>query len=327
MEAVVCTELGPPDGLAIGVLPDPVPGYGQIAIEVVVAGFNFPDLLIIEGRYQFRAEPPFAPGGEAAGFVVDVGPGVEGFSPGDRVTAFGPHGAFATTWIVDAAVAVHLPDDISFEAAAASTMTHGTAYHALVDRAGVRAGETVLVLGAAGGVGSAALQVGRALGPTVIAAAGSEDKLAFCRSLGADATVDYVAGDLRAALGEATGGRGVDVIVDPVGGIASEAAFRSIAWNGRHLVVGFASGGIPSIPLNLPLLKGASIVGVFWGSFAMRDPEANRANAEAIFALMRAGEVEPPIMEVLPFGRFREGFELMASRSVRGKVLLAVAER
>jgi NADPH2:quinone reductase len=324
MRAVVCAELGPPESLTISELPDPVPGPGQVVIDVAVAGFNFPDLLIIEGRYQFRAEPPFAPGGEAAGTVVEVGPGVEGFAPGDRVAAFGPYGAFADRWLVDAAVTVHLPDDISFEAAAASTMTHGTAYHALVDRAHVRAGETVLVLGAAGGVGSAAIQLGRALGTTVIAAASSSDKLEFCRALGADATVDYLGGDLRASLRETTGGQGVDVVVDPVGGPISEAAFRSMAWNGRHLVVGFASGEIPSLPLNLPLLKGAAIVGVFWGSFAMRDPAGNRANADAIFRLMRAGEVDPPIMDVLPFVRFREGLDLMASRAVRGKVLLSI---
>jgi NADPH2:quinone reductase len=324
MRAVVCRELGPPEGLTIGELPEPEPGPGQVVIEVETASYNFPDLLVIRGAYQFRPEPPFAPGAEAAGRIAAIGSDVEGFTVGQRVAAVGAAGAFAERWAVDATATIPLPDRISAEIAAASSMTYGTSYHALVQRADLRPGETLLVLGAAGGVGSAAVELGKALGARVIAAASTQDKLDFCSGLGADGTINYAEDDLRERISALTGGSGVDVVYDPVGGELSEAAFRSIAWGGRHLVVGFTAGDIPRIPLNLPLLKGASLVGVFWGTFATRDPAANRANAAAIHAMIADGTISPRIMDTVAFEDFGRGFTLMSSRSVMGKLLLAV---
>jgi NADPH:quinone reductase len=324
MRSVVCRTLGPPDLLVIDEMPEPEAGVGQLVVDVERASFNFPDLLIIQGAYQFKADPPFVPGAEAAGTVAAIGPGVEGFRIGQRVAAVAAFGAFAERWVVDAASTVPIADDISSAVAAASTMTYGTSYHALVQRAGLARGETLLVLGAAGGVGSAAVEIGKALGATVIAAASTHDKLEFCRGLGADATINYSDEDVRARLKEITDDRGVDVVYDPVGGAFSEACFRSLAWGGRHLVVGFTAGEIPSLPLNLPLLKGASLVGVFWGSFATRNPAANRANAATIHALIADGTISPRIMETIPFDDYARGFRMMASRRVMGKLLLAV---
>lgn len=325
MRAVVCTEIGPVDRLSIADVPNPVPGPGQVVIDVDAAGFNFPDLLIIEGRYQFDAQPPFSPGQEGAGVVAAVGNAVTSVSVGQRVAASAPFGAFAEQWLVDEAAVLPLPEEVASSAAAASTMTYGTSYHALVQRAHLAPGETLLVLGAAGGVGSAAVELGKAIGATVIAAASTDAKLAFCRELGADHVINYVEDDLRSRLDEVTNGSGPDVIYDPVGGAMTEAAFRSIGWRGRHLIVGFTAGDIPKLPLNLPLLKGASVVGVFWGSFAMRDRAANLANANEIFRMIGSGQISPRIMETVALGDFRRGFDLIASRTVMGKVLLAPA--
>lgn len=324
MRAVVCSQLGAPDLLSLGELPDPEPGPGQVTIEVETASFNFPDLLVIAGEYQFRSEPPFAPGAEAAGTIVALGQGVTGFAVGDRVAAIGSSGAFAERWSVDAALTVPIHDGISFETAAACTMTYGTSYHGLVQRAGIQPGETMLVLGAAGGVGSAAIDIGKALGATVIAAASTEEKRAFCLGLGADHAIDYTDGRFRESIAELTDGRGVDVVYDPVGGPHSEAAMRSIAWGGRHLIVGFTAGEIPRIALNIPLLKGASLVGVFWGSFAARDPQTNRSNASRILDMVEEGVLTPRIAATLPFESFSDGFAMLASRSVMGKALLSV---
>lgn len=324
MRAVVCSELGSYEALSIGELPDPTPGAGRVVVDVHRASFNFPDLLLIRGEYQFSAEPPFAPGAEGAGIVSAVGPGVEGLSLGDRVAAFGSNGAFAERWPVDATGVIALPDAVSFDVGATTPLTYGTSYHALVDRAGLRAGETLLVLGAAGGVGSAAVDIGAALGARVIAAASTQEKLDFCRDLGASETVDYRRDDLRQRLKEITSGAGVDVIYDPVGGPMTEQAFRSIAWGGRHLVIGFANGDIPALPLNLPLLKGGSIVGVFWGSFAARDPQANRRNLATVYSMIEAGDLTPQITDHLPLAEFRRGFAALAERAAMGKIVLDV---
>lgn len=324
MRAIVCATLGSPDDLVIGDLPDPEPGPGEVVIGVEMASFNFPDLLIIQGTYQFRADPPFVPGAEGAGTIVAIGDGVTGLVVGQRVAAVASHGAFAQRWVVDAASAIPIPDGVPLAIAAVSTMTYGTSYHALTQRARLASGETLLVLGAAGGVGSAAVELGKAMGATVIAAASTDHKLSFCRDLGADATINTVDDDVRARIKDLTGGRGVDVVYDPVGGDLTEIAFRSIAWEGRYLVVGFASGDIPSLPLNLPLLKGASAMGVFWGAFATRDPEANRSNADAIFDMVERGAIAPRTMEVVPFDDFARGFELIATRRVTGKIALSI---
>lgn len=324
MRAVVCTELGPPELLAVGDLPDPEPGPTEVVVDVEAASFNFPDLLIIQGLYQFKAEPPFAPGGEAVGLVRAVGDSVSDFAVGDRVTGFGPYGAFAEQWVADQGVLAPVPDGIPVATVAASTMTYGTSYHALVDRANIQPGETLLVLGASGGVGSAAIEIGKALGATVVAAASTSEKLEFCTELGADHVINYVEEDIKAGVRERVGS--VDVIYDPVGGQASEAAFRTIDWSGRHLVVGFTAGDIPKLPLNLPLLKGAAAVGVFWGSFAMRDNDGFRANAATIFEMISAGILSPRIMETVAFADFHRGFELIGSRTVMGKVVLDVGQ-
>ena len=275
MRAVLCTEFGEYDKLTLRDVPQPTAGPGQVVIDVAVASVNFPDLLTIKGQYQIKAEPPFVPGFEAAGVVSAVGDGVGNVAVGDRVAAVGVVGAFAEKWLVEAAACVPIPDEISDEAAACLTVAYGTSYHALKQRANVEQGETLLVLGASGGVGSAAVEIGALLGARVIAAASTDDKLTFCRELGAVETVNYEAEDLTTRVKEITGGIGVDVIYDPVGGELSERAFRAIGWNGRHLVIGFAAGDIPKVPWNLPLLKGASIVGVFWGSFTTRQTAEN----------------------------------------------------
>ncbi len=323
MRAVVCSELGPVEQLRLGELPDPEPGPGEVVIDVHVAALNFPDTLIIEGKYQFRPEPPFSPGGEAAGVISAVGDGVE-WTVGTPVVAVHTQGAFAEKWLVPAAVTLPLPPGLTFEQAAGFTMTYGTSYYALKQRANLQAGETLLVLGAAGGVGSAAVELGKVMGVTVIAAVSTPDKAAFAQSLGADHTINYGAVDLRQAIKEITGGKGVDVVYDPVGGDLSEPAFRSIAWNGRFLVVGFAAGDIPSIPLNLPLLKGASIVGVFWGNWIRRDPDEAAENFRELYEMAAAGTIEPRISAVHEFENYADALRDLTSRSATGKVLLRV---
>jgi NADPH2:quinone reductase len=254
-----------------------------------------------------------------------VGPGVDHLKPGDPVAAFAGLGGFATHAVAPAAVMMPLPQGFGFEDAAAFLCTYGTTHHALVDRAGLQAGETVLVLGAAGGVGTAAIQVAKAVGARVIAAASSDDKCALCRRIGADATINYGSADLREAVKTLTDGKGPDVIYDPVGGDLSEPAFRSIAWRGRYLVIGFAQGRIPALPLNLPLLKGASVVGVFWGEFARREPASNRRALGELAQWYALGKIKPVIEQVLPLADLPRAYELMASRQVRGKLVLGVS--
>lgn len=326
MRAVLCIEYGSHDKLVLDDAPDPTPGPDQVLIDVHAASLNFPDLLVIRGEYQFKPEPPFVPGAEAAGVIAALGEGVTGFAVGQRVTSFGVAGAFAERRVADVETVIPIPDEITFETAAAMTMAYGTAYHALVQRGQLLSGESLLVLGAAGGVGSAAVEVGKVLGATVIAAASSEEKLEFCRSIGADHTINYTTEDLRSRVREITGGHGADVMYDPVGGDLAEPAFRSTAWGGRYLVIGFAAGDVPAIPLNLPLLKVASIVGVFFGSFSAKQPQIAAANLEEITRMIVAGELNPPITETFPLERVVDAFELMTSRRAMGKIILQVAD-
>jgi NADPH2:quinone reductase len=325
MRAVLCIEYGTQDKLSIVETADPVAGQGEIVIGMAAASLNFPDLLVIAGTYQFKPEPPFIPGAEGAGIVTEVGPDVAHISVGQRVMAVGLQGAFADKWVVDAGSAIPMPDDMDFATAASLTLAFGTSYHALKQRAELQPGETLLVLGAAGGVGSAAIEIGKSMGASVIAAASTDEKLEFCRELGADMRVNYATEDLRARVKELTGGRGADVIYDPVGGEITEQAFRSIAWKGRHLVIGFASGDIPSIPLNLPLLKGASIVGVFWGSFTSKQHEENMRNGAELFQMLSDGTLRPRVTNVFPLEDYESAFDLLASRKATGKVVLRIS--
>jgi len=322
MRAVRCHDLTGPAGVRVDEVAEPEPGPGEVLVDVRAAAVNFPDVLLSYGKYQFRPQPPFVLGAEAAGVVRAVGAGVTAVAPGDRVAATVIHGAFAERILVPESAAVPLPAAVDFEVGAATLLTYGTTFHALVDRAALRPGETLLVLGAAGGVGIAAVEVGHMLGARVIAAASSDERLALCRAHGADEAIAYTREDLKTRVKELTGGDGVDVVYDPVGGPFAEPALRSIAWQGRYLVVGFAAGEIPRIPLNLALLKGCQIVGVFYGSFAARDPARNRANAAQIFAAVADGRLRPHIDATLPFARAGEALTRMERRDVKGKLVL-----
>jgi NADPH2:quinone reductase len=322
MKAILCKAWGLPDTLVVEDLPDVNAGPGQIAIDVQAAGVNFPDVLIIQNKYQFKPELPFTPGNELAGIVRAVGEGVTQFKAGDKVIAFVSHGAFAQQIAVPAQMAVPMPAGLDFDTAAAVTLTYGTSHHAVVDRAQLKAGETMLVLGAAGGVGLAAIEIGKALGARVIAAASTDEKLAVCKAHGADATINYGTQDLREAIKATTGGKGPDVIFDPVGGVYTEPAFRSISWRGRYLVIGFANGEIPKLPLNLPLLKGASLVGVFWGDFAKREPKANAAAMRQLIGWMAEGKLKPHISARYALAETPQALNDMAARKVTGKVVI-----
>jgi NADPH2:quinone reductase len=322
MKAVLCKAWGPPDSLVVEELPDVAPGPGQVAIDVQAAGVNFPDVLIIQNKYQAKPQLPFTPGSELAGVVRSVGEGVTHLKAGDKVLAFVSQGAFAQQIAVPAAMTMPMPPGLDFDTAASVTLTYGTSHHAVVDRAQLKTGETMLVLGAAGGVGLAAIEIGKALGARVIAAASSDEKLAVCREHGADATINYSSGDLREAIKAATDGKGPDVIYDPVGGVYAEPAFRSIGWRGRYLVIGFANGEIPKLPLNLALLKGASIVGVFWGEFAKREPKANLAAMRELMGWMAEGKVRPHISARYGLADTARALNDMAERKVTGKVVI-----
>ena len=320
MRAVRVHELTGPTALRIDEVPDPIAGAGQIVIDVKAAGVNFPDVLITSGKYQFKPALPFSPGGEVAGIVSAIGSGVTQFAVGDRVAATMLYGGYAERVALPELAVVKLPDAVSFEVGAATLLTYATTLHALVDRAAIEAGETLLVLGAAGGVGTAACELGHLLGARVIAAASTPDKQAFCRAHGADEAIGYA--DLKDAVKKLTNGNGVDVVYDPVGGELAEPALRSVGWQGRYLVVGFAAGDIPKIPLNLVLLKGCQIVGVFWGSFAMRDPAANRAHCEQLFAWIAEGKLAPAIDAVIPFADAASALARIERREVKGKLVL-----
>jgi len=324
MKAVVCESFGPPSGLVIRDLSEPTASAGQVVLDVHVASLNFPDLLTIEGKYQIRPEPPFSPGFEAVGVVSSVGEGVTWPTVGERVAAVGVVGAFAEKWAVSADTCVPVPDVIPSDVAASIIIAYGTSYHALKQRAQLKKGDTLLVLGAAGGVGSAAVEIGAMTGATVIAAASSDEKLTFCRELGASHTINYVTEDLKQRTKELTDGRGVDVIYDPVGGDLSEQAFRAVAWNGRHLVVGFTAGDIPRVPWNLALLKGASIVGVFWGSFTQMEPKVNAENMTELIGHISEGRLAPRVMAEFALEDYLDAYEMLMSRRAQGKVVLRV---
>jgi NADPH2:quinone reductase len=325
MKAVLCKQFGPPDSLLVEDLPSPRAGPGEVVISVKAASLNFPDVLIIQNKYQFKPPLPFSPGSELAGVVKEIGPGVQGWRAGDKVIAFTTYGAFAEEVKTDASRLVPLPEKMDFVTGAAFLLTYATTDHALRDRAALAAGETLLVLGAAGGVGLAAIEIGKALGARVIACASSEEKLAVCRSHGADATINYATEDLRERIKALTEGRGVDVVYDPVGGPYTEPAFRSLAWRGRHLVVGFAAGEIPKLPLNLALLKGASVVGVFWGDFARRQPKEFAQSIGQLARWYADGKLKPHVSHTMPLEKAAQALKLMAARQVTGKLVLTVA--
>jgi NADPH2:quinone reductase len=311
-----------PDSLVVQALAPLKAGAGEVVIDVKAAGVNFPNVLIIQGKYQFKPTLPFTPGSELSGIVAEVGAGVAHVKVGDRVIAFVAQGAFAEQAVAVAAAVMPMPPGMEFDIAAAITLTYGTSHHAVVDRAQLKAGETMLVLGAAGGVGLAAIEIGKALGATVIACASTDEKLVVCREHGADATINYSKEDLREAIKAATNGKGPDVIYDPVGGEYAEPAFRSIGWRGRYLVVGFANGEIPKLPLNLMLLKGASLVGVFWGEFAKREPKANLGAMRQLLGWLAEGKIRPRISGRYALADTAKALDAMAARQVTGKVVI-----
>ena len=322
MHAWLCTDPTGVEALAWTEMPTPSPQPGQVLVAVAAASLNFPDLLIVQNKYQIKPPLPFVPGAEFAGVVQAVGEGVTHLRVGQNVACLAGTGGFGTHALAPAALCLPLPDGFALVDAAAFTMTYATSHHALLDRAQLQAGETVLVLGAAGGVGTAAIQIAKAAGAKVIAAASTEAKCELCRSIGADTTLNYSREDLREGLKRLTGGKGPDVIYDPVGGDFAEPAFRSIAWRGRYLVVGFASGPIPALPLNLALLKGASLVGVFWGEFAKREPKANAAMMGTLVQWYGQGKVKPVIDSTVPMAELPAAYARMGSRGVTGKLVL-----
>ena len=323
MRAVLCKELGTPESLVLEEVPGLIPGPGQVLISVQACGVNFPDTLIIQGKYQFKPDLPFSPGGEISGVVKQVGSDVDSLKIGDRVIAFSTWGGFAEELVVDQTRTVIISDKMDYEMASAFVLTYGTSYHALKDRAHLREGETLLVLGASGGVGLAAIQLGKAMGATVIAAASNPEKLSACQENGADYVINYAQDDLRQSVKEITKGRGVDVIYDPVGGSFSEKALRDMSWGGRFLVVGFAAGEIPKVPLNIPLLKGCSVVGVFWGEFTKREPDLNKQNNQELMDFFDQGKISPHIHRVYPLEKAGEALNELLQKRVIGKVVLS----
>ncbi len=322
MKAWLCENPVGPEALVWKEVPTPEPQAGEVRVAIRAASLNFPDLLIVQNKYQFKPPLPFVPGAEYAGVVEAVGSSVSSLRVGDPVAAFGGTGGFGTHVCVNAALVMPLPQGFAFDDAAAFICTYGTTWHALIDRAELKAGETMLVLGAAGGVGTAAIQIAKAAGAKVIAAASSDEKCTLCKELGADATINYSRGNFRDEVKALTDGKGPDVIYDPVGGDLAEPAFRSIGWRGRYLVIGFAQGQIPSLPLNLALLKGASIVGVFWGDFAKREPQRNAAGLAELAGWYAQGKIRPVIDTRMPMTALKEAYTRMGSRQVRGKLVL-----
>ena len=326
MKAVLCKQFGPPESLVLEEIAPPVAGPGEVLISVRAASVNYPDVLVIQNKYQVKPTLPFSPGSELAGVVKAVGVGVTNVKPGDRVIAFTTYGAFAEECIAPAVRIVPMPDKMDFATAASFLLTYGTSHHALRHRCETRPGETLLVLGAAGGVGLAAVEIGKVLGLRVVACASSADKLALCRARGADATIDYSSTDLREGIKAATDGKGVDVIYDPVGGAFTEAALRSSAWRARLLVIGFAGGDIPRMPLNLPLLMERSIIGVYWGEWARRTPAEFAAAVQELGDWFAKGKIHPHVSEKYPLERAAEALAAMAARRVMGKVVITVAD-
>lgn len=322
MHAWLCENPVGVDALTWKELPTPAPKAGEVLIEIKAASLNFPDLLIVQNKYQMKPPLPFVPGSEYAGVVQAVGEGVVHLKVGQHVACLSGTGGFGTHTLAPAALCMPLPEGFPFVDAAAFIMIYATSHHALIDRAQLKAGETVLVLGAAGGVGTAAIQIAKAAGARVIAAASNDEKCALCKTLGADATINYSTENLREAIKALTDGKGPDVIYDPVGGDYTEPAFRSIAWRGRYLVVGFAAGPIPALPFNLALLKGASIMGVFWGDFAKREPKANGAMMMELAKMYAQGKIKPVIDRTMPMSDLKAAYAHMGSRGVMGKLVM-----
>ncbi|WP_122739279.1 NADPH:quinone oxidoreductase family protein [Pseudomonas viridiflava] len=324
MKALLCKAFGPASTLVLEDIPAPDVKKNEILLDIHAAGVNFPDTLIIEGKYQFKPPFPFSPGGEAAGVISAVGENVTHLKPGDRVMALTGWGSFAEQVAVPNYNVLPIPESMDFTIAAAFSMTYGTSMHALKQRANLQPGETLLVLGASGGVGLAAVEIGKALGARVIAAASSAEKLEVARNAGADELINYTDTSLKDEIKRLTNGNGADVIYDPVGGDLFDQAIRAIAWNGRLLVVGFASGRIPELPVNLALLKGASVVGVFWGSFAQRQPQDNAANFKQLFTWFEQGKLKPLVSQVYPLERAGEAIDALGGRRAVGKVVVSI---
>ncbi len=324
MKAVLAKAFGPPEELVLEEVAPRHAGPGEVVIKTRACGVNFFDALIVQGKYQTRPPVPFSPGGEVAGVISEVGEGVTTLNKGTRVLAFTGHGGYAEEVTVDAASVVDLPGQMDFVTAAAFPITYATSYHALKDRGQLRSGETLLVLGAAGGVGLAAVEIGKIMGARVIACASSEEKLALARVHGADALINYASSDLRERIREATSGKGVDVVYDPVGGAYAEPALRSLAVGGRYLVIGFASGEIPKIALNLLLLKVVSMVGVFWGAFAKAQPQRNAANLSELLNWYVQGRLRPHVSATFPLERYGDALDAVMTRKVLGKVVLVM---
>ena len=322
MHAWLCENPVGVDALTWKELPTPAPQKGEVLIEIQAASLNFPDLLIVQNKYQMKPELPFVPGSEYAGIVRAVGEGVTHLQVGQAVACLSGTGGFGTHTIAPAKLCMPLPAGFPAVDAAAFIMIYATSHHALIDRAQLKAGETVLVLGAAGGVGTSAIQIAKAVGARVIAAASTDEKCALCTSIGADAVINYSRENMRDAIKALTDGKGPDVIYDPVGGDFAEPAFRSIAWRGRYLVVGFASGPIPALPFNLALLKGASIVGVFWGDFSRREPQANAAMMAELAQWYGQGKIKPVIDSTMPMKDLKAAYAHMGSRNVKGKLVM-----
>lgn len=326
MKALLCQSHGLPDTLVLADQPTPIPGPSDVVIQVRACGVNFPDVLIIQNKYQMKPDLPFAPGGEVSGIIEKVGEKVKHVKPGDRVIALCGYGGFAEQVVVPAKRVFPAPPGMDFINAACSLYTYGTSYHALKDRAQLKPGDTLLVLGAGGGVGLAAVELGKVMGATVIAAASSLEKLALCQSKGADALINYSTEDLRSRIKELTGDKGVDVVYDPIGGTLAEAALRSMAWKGRYLVVGFAAGPIPQFPANLPLLKGCSIVGVFWGSFAEREPQQSLQNFGQLLTWINEGKIKQHIHRIYPLEEAAQSLNDLMNRKVVGKAVVKVGK-
>ena len=322
MKAILCTRFGGPDDLEFKDMPEPAAGPGEAVVAIRAAALNFFDTLIIAGKYQVKPPFPFSPASEFAGVVKSVGAGVAGLAAGDRVLGYGSHGAAREQIAISTERLVKLPDALDFDRAAGLTVIYGTTLHALQDRAKLKAGETLAVLGASGGTGLAAIEIGKLMGARVIACASSDDKLAFARRHGADDVINYAAEDLKDGLRRVTGAKGADVIYDPVGGPYAEAALRSIAWMGRFLVIGFAAGEIPKIPLNLALLKSCDIVGVFWGAFTERDPKGHQANMAQLVRWAAEGKLSAHVHAAYPLERTADALKALSARKVMGKVIL-----
>ena len=325
MKIVHCKSFGPPESLAIEEVASPIPKDNEVVVQVRATGMNFPDLLMIQGKYQFEPAFPFAPGAEISGVIKELGAEVSGFKVGDRVISLPGYGGLAEEIAITSDKVVPMPDGMDFITGSCFTMAYGTSYHALKQRADLQAGESLLVLGASGGVGLTAVELGKFMGATVIAAASTDEKLEAAKKAGADHLINYSDGVLKEKVKELTKGKGADVIYDPVGGDLFKQAMRCINWKGRLLVIGFASGDIPAAPANLVLLKGCQIVGVFFGAFAAKEPAANQQNFQELFSYFREGRLNPTISKVLPFEEFLAAFEILAQRKAIGKIVITYA--